>query len=227
MKPFVLYCKSYRVDVKRARRLALTIEKYNADAIPFYVSCPQADQSLFQEYFAGLKVNLITDEDIILSNPSHTLDIVNRIPGHLSQQIVKSEFWRLDLSQAYLCLDSDCQFIRPFHCHEFIDAQGTPYTVVDECREILIPAALARKQKVINDFRKESIQVQQDIGREGKFYNFGPNCPIWHRDVWRSLEEHFLKQRKISFAELIVQHPIEMRSPTAHREAETAKAHRG
>lgn len=211
MKPFALYCKSYRVDVKRARRLALTIEKYNAEAIPFYVSCPQADLPLFQEYLAGLKVTLIADEDIILSNPSHTLDIVNRIPGHLSQQIVKSEFWRLGHCQAYLCLDSDCQFIRPFYLHEFLDAQGTPYTVVDECRELLIPAVMARKQKVIDDFRRESIQVQQDIGRGGKFYNFGPNCPVWHRDVWSSLEEHFLKPRKINFAELIVQHPIEMR----------------
>ena len=211
MKPFAIYCKSYRVDVKRARRLALTIEKYNADAIPFYVSCPRADRPLFQEYLAGLKVTLIADEDIIQSNPSHTLDGINAISGHLSQQIVKSEFWRLGLARAYLCLDSDCQFIRSFHQHEFVDAQGVPYTVVDECREILIPATMARKQKVINDFRRESIQVQQEIGRDGKFYNFGPNCPVWHRDVWLSLDEHFLRPRQMNFAELIVQHPIEMR----------------
>lgn len=211
MKPFALYCKSYRVDVKRAKRLALTIEKYNADAIPFYVSCPQADLPLFQEYLSELKVTLIADEDIILSNPMHTLDAINAIPGYLSQQIVKSEFWRLGLAQAYLCLDSDCQFIRPFHQHEFLNVQGVPYTVVDECREVLIPAAMARKQKVIDNFRRESIEVQQEIGRDGKFYNFGPNCPVWHRDVWASLEENFLKPRQMNFAALIVQHPIEMR----------------
>lgn len=211
MKPFALYCKSYRVDVKRAKRLALTIEKYNADAIPFYVSCPQADLPLFQEYLSELKVTLIADEDIILSNPLHTLDAINAIPGYLSQQIVKSEFWRLGLAQAYLCLDSDCQFIRPFHEHEFLTVQGVPYTVVDECREVLIPAAMARKQKVIDNFRRESIQVQQEIGRDGKFYNFGPNCPVWHRDVWGSLEDNFLKPRQMNFAALIVQHPIEMR----------------
>ncbi len=211
MKPFALYCKSYSVDVKRAKRLALTIQKYNTDAIPFYVSCPQADFPLFQEYLSELKVTLIADEDIILSNPMHTLDAINAIPGYLSQQIVKSEFWRLGLAQAYLCLDSDCQFIRPFHQHEFLNVQGVPYTVVDECREVLIPAAMARKQKVIDNFRRESIQVQQEIGRDGKFYNFGPNCPVWHRDVWASLEENFLKPRQMNFAALIVQHPIEMR----------------
>lgn len=211
MKPFVLYCKSYRVDVNRARRLALTIEKHNANAIPFYISCPQTDLPLFQEYLAGLKVTLIADEDIVRSNPAHTINSISAMPGHLSQQIIKSEFWRLGVAEAYLCLDSDCQFIRPFHQHEFLDAQGVPYTVVDECREILIPAVMAHKQRVIDDFRKESNQVQEAIGRNGKYYNFGPNCPVWHRDVWMSLDEHFLRPRQISLSDLILKHPIEMR----------------
>jgi hypothetical protein len=211
MKPFALYCKSYRVDVKRARRLALTIERYNVDEIPFYISCPQLDMDLFQDYLAGLKVTLIADEEIIRCNPLHTLDEMNVIPGHLAQQIVKSEFWRLDLAQAYLCLDSDCQFIRPFRQAEFLDVHGIPYTVVDECRELLIPAVIASKQKVIENFRKESIQVQENIGRGGKFYNFGPNCPVWHRDVWISLDEFYLQPRQMSLSDLILQHPIEMR----------------
>lgn len=211
MKPFALYCKSYSIDVKRVKRLALTVEKYNADQIPFYVSCPQQDLPLFQEYLAGLAVSLISDEEIIQINPLHSIDGFKAIPGHLSQQIIKSEFWRLGLTQSYLCLDSDCQFIRPFHQHDFLDANGTPYTIVDECREILVSAAIARKQRVIDNFRKESAQVQGEIGRDGRFYNFGPNCPVWHRDVWLSLESNFLRPREISFAELIQRHPIEMR----------------
>ncbi|MFN4349911.1 MAG: DUF6492 family protein [Hylemonella sp.] len=211
MKPFAIYCKSYSVDVKRVRRLALTVEKYNQDKIDFFVSCPQKDLPLFRQHLEGLSVTLIQDEDIIRSNPSHTIDGINSIPGHLSQQIIKSEFWRLNLAQAYLCVDSDCQFIRSFYRHDFVDEHGTPYTIVDECREILIPALIANKQRVIDNFRKESVQVQDDIGRNGKFYNFGPNCPVWHRDVWISLEEEFLKPRKISFADLILKHPIEMR----------------
>lgn len=211
MITFALYCKSYRVDVKRAKRLALTVEKYNVDKIPFYISCPQADLPIFREYLSGLSVKLITDEEIILSNPVHSLDKVNAIPGHLSQQIIKSEFWRLGFAEAYLCLDSDCQFIRPFHLSEFLDTSGTPYTVVDECREILLPAASLRKQKVIDNFYKESVQVQRAFERAGKHYNFGPNCPVWHRDVWMSLDENFIKPRDTSFAQLIVEHPIEMR----------------
>lgn len=211
MKPFAIYCKSYSVDVRRVKRLALTVEKYNADRLPFYISCPQQDMPLFREHLSGLAVNLISDDEIIHSNPLHTIAGFEAIPGHLSQQIIKSEFWRLGLARTYLCLDSDCQFIRPFHLHDFMDTNGTPYTVVDECREILISAVIARKQKVIDNFRKESVQVQSVIGRDGKFYNFGPNCPVWHRDVWHSLDSDFLQPRNLSFADLILQHPIEMR----------------
>jgi hypothetical protein len=208
---FALYCKSYSTDLRRAKRLALTVEKFNADGIDFYISCPKRDMPLFKTHFSDLKVRLLLDEDIIKSNPLHTVDSIDSIPGHLSQQIVKSEFWRLGISQTYLCLDSDCQFIRPFHLSEFVDAQHNAYTVVDECREILIPALAARKQRVIDDFRKEAIQVQNEIGRNGRFYNFGPNCPVWDQRVWVSFDREFLKPRQLSLAQLLVRHPIEMR----------------
>lgn len=211
MNKLAIYCKSYNTDLKRAHRLALSIKKYNEDNIDFYISCPTKDKSLFNDYLDGLNVKIIPDEDIIKSNPSNNAKDFNNIPGNLSQQIIKSEFWRLGLSQNYLCLDSDCQFIRPFKSNEFINEQGTPYTIVDECRDILIPALIAKKYKVIDNFRKESLQVQNAIGREGKIYNFGPNCPVWSRDVWVSLDEEFLKPKKLTFANLILQHPIEMR----------------
>lgn len=211
MRPFAIYCKSYSVDVRRAQRLAVSVAKYNVDGINFFMSCPEKDMPLFQQQLAGLNVTLLPDEDIIRSNPAHTLEGMSRIPGHLSQQIVKSEFWRLGHAASYLCVDSDSQFIRPFKLDDFLASDGVPYTIVDECREILIPALAAGKQRVIDNFRKESIQVQDEIGRPGKFYNFGPNNPVWHKDVWASLDEEFLKPRQLSLADLIVKHPIEMR----------------
>jgi len=211
MNTFAIYCKSYSVDVKRAKRLALTVEMYNADGIDFVVSCPQQEMPLFREHLGGLKVQLVADEDIVRSNPAHTVEGMQRIPGHLSQQIIKSEFWRLGMARNYLCVDSDCQFIRPFFRNDFMVDETTPYTVMDECRELLVPALIARKQRVIDAFRREAEQVQQEIGRPGKFYNFGPNCPVWSRDVWASLEDEYLRPQKLSFAEAILKCPIEMR----------------
>lgn len=211
MSPFAIYCKSYRTDVRRAQRLAISVKKYNTENILFFVSCPKSDLELFEEHLSGLNVTLLPDEDIIRANPAHNIENVGRIPGHLSQQIVKSEFWRLGHAVSYLCVDSDSQFIRPFKLDDFLGCDDVPYTIVDECRELLIPALAARKQRVIDNFRKESIQVQNEMGRPGKYYNFGPNNPVWHKDVWASLDEEFLKPQKLSLADVIVKHPIEMR----------------
>lgn len=211
MKPFVLYCKSYSVDVRRVKRLAQSVQEFNVDRLDFYVSCPQQDMDLFRSYLQGLDVQLINDEEIILANPAHSLCDISQIPGNISQQIIKSEFWRIKIARNYFCLDSDCKFIRPFTGADFLTTDGTPYTIIDECRDILIPAAIAGKHRVIDDFRRESADIQRCFERNGKMYNFGPNCPIWSADVWASLDENYLKPNRTSFAEVIVKHPIEMR----------------
>jgi len=211
MHAFCLYCKSYSVDVFRAKRLAASIQKFNVDKIPFIVSCPTAEKALFEKELEGFDVSIVCDEDIIRSNTRHSIEQLNKIPGHISQQIVKSEFWRLRLSQAYLCLDSDCQFLRPFSLNEFISADGTPYTIMDEARELLMPAIAANKLKVLTNLLREAEEIQHEIGRPGKVYNFGPNCPVWDARVWESLEKNVLKPKNISFADLIVKFPNEMR----------------
>lgn len=211
MKRFVIYCKSYSTDVKRVLRLSQSIARYNVEGIDFVVSCPQKDRPLFAQFLKDQKVTLVDDEEIIQRNPAHTLAQFSTIPGNFAQQIIKSEFWRLGLSENYLCVDSDCLFIRPFREDEFLAPNGTPYTVADECRELLIPAMAAGKQRVIDNFRAEARRVQAAMGRPGKYYNFGPNCPVWNRNVWESLDEHFVKPRGTTFADLILEHPIEMR----------------
>lgn len=211
MKSFVLYCKSYCTDVKRVARLAQSVQQYNVNRIPFYVSAPKADLELFQEYLHGLDVELLTDESIIELNPSIDVEKLVSLPGHLSQQIVKSEFWRTDISVAYMCLDSDCIFIRPFYLQEFITQEGTPYTLMDEGRDLLYPVLSRGKTEIIENFHRESREVQEALGRNGKHYNYGPNCPIWDRRVWLSLDENYMKPRNISFLDLILKSANEQR----------------
>ena len=211
MKSFVLYCKSYSVDVKRAARLAKTVQQFNLDKIPFYISVPRIDLPLFGEHLAGLDVNLIADETITAANSAIDSDKLEGIPGNISQQVIKSEFWRLGLSEAYMCLDSDCIFIRPFRIDEFMTSGGVPYTIIDEGRDILFPSMSKGKHEIIGNFRRESAEVQLAFERHGKDYNFGPNCPVWDRKVWQSLDENFLRPNSCSFLELILKSPNEMR----------------
>lgn len=206
-----LYCKSFRTDLKRVVRLAQSVDRFNQDGLPFAVSVPREDLALFQEHLRDYKVVLLADEDIVRANPSLDVNAVAALPGHISQQIVKSEFWRLGLSEAYLCLDSDSVFIRPFSASEFMAADGTPYTVIGEAHELLSEAMVRGKTGVIENFRREARQVQDLFDRTGRAYSFGPMPMVWHRAVWESLETHYLKRRGMNFADAIVCAPLESR----------------
>ena len=211
MKPFVLYCKSYRTDLNRVIRLAKSILQFNTENIPFYVSVPQPDVPLFLEHLKCLNVELISDEAIIQASPRIELAQVRSLPGHIAQQIVKSEFWRLGISDAYLCLDSDALFIRPFSASEFITLEGNPYTVIDEGQSLLEDAVRHKKNRILQDFHHEAQQVQQLFDRRGRHYSFGPFPLVWHKAVWESLDTEYLQTRGMSFADAILKAPIESR----------------
>lgn len=211
MTPLVLYCKSYRTDLRRVVRLAQSVRQFNGEGLSFYVSVPKADLSLFREHLDGLAVNLLADEKILCASTHIDAAQMASMPSSLSQQVVKSEFWRLGLSDAYLCLDSDAVFIRPFGLADFMTSDGTPYTMLDEAHELLEDALRQKRQRVITAFNREADLVQKLFGRTGRRYSFGPFPLVWHRAVWQSLDERYLQPKGMSFADAISQAPIESR----------------
>lgn len=211
MEDIVLYCKSYRTDLKRVLRLAASIRQHNREHLPFHISVPAADLSLFQRHLGTSEVTLYTDEEIWRTSPGLAPEALASLPGSLSQQIVKSEFWRLGLTKAYLCLDSDAFFIKPFGKNDFLAPDGTPYTVMDEGHEILEDAIRQRKPQVFAAYQADALKVQQLLGRTGRVYNFGPLPVVWHRKVWESLYDNYLLPRGINFADAIREAPSEAR----------------
>ena len=206
---FSVYCKSYRNDLKRTFRLAQSIDKFNVDTIPFYVSAPRADIPLFQDFLGNTSAVLVEDEDIIGKNPKIDLDRLQSLHGGLTQQIVKSEFWRMNFSSNYLCLDADSFFIRPFATDYFLSSEGTAYTVIDEAHELLDAALSMNKLAVIDNFQRETRLFKEIFERKGRDYSFGPNPVIWSNAVWRSLEANFLDPLGISFLEAVLRAPID------------------
>ncbi len=211
MKPLVLYCKSYCTDLRRVQRLARSIQQYNTEQLPFYVSVPQADLALFSQQLSGLQVELLADEDILRASSQIDPVQVLSMPGNISQQVIKSEFWRLNICQAYVCLDSDAIFIRPFGRADFVALDGTPYTMLDEAHELLEDAMRHKRMRVVDAFYDEAALVQQLVGRVGRAYSFGPFPLVWHRTVWESLEKNYLQPRGVTFADVITLAPIESR----------------
>lgn len=210
MNKFVLYCKSYRNDVMRVKRLAESVEKFNIDLIPFYVSVPSSDMQMFAEMLEGNAITLISDEEIIRANPSLIQEKIDALSGWKAQQIVKSEFWRLGISENYLCLDSDSVFLRPFQQSDFISPDGHPYTVIHEAKELLQFAINHGMEKVCDDFHKEHAEIMEIFGRKGRQYEFGPTPLIWSRAVWEELDDKFLKPRGMNFYDAIMLFPGEM-----------------
>ena len=211
MTSLALYCKSYSTDLRRLVRLAESIRQFNLEALPFFVSVPEAELPLFWEHLGKYDVHLLSDSEILRASPRIDLAQVARLPGNLSQQIVKSEFWRLGLSDAYVCLDSDAVFIRPFGRADFMTEDGTPYTMLDEAHDLLEDALRQGRERVVTDFMREADHVQALMGRAGRRYSFGPFPLVWHQAVWRSLDEQFLQPRGMSFADAIELAPIESR----------------
>ena len=211
MTQFVLYCKSYSVDLRRLVRLAQSVQQFNREKITFHVSVPASELALFSEHLQGLDVALHADEDILRAAGITDLSRIQQLHGAVSQQIVKSSFWQFNPADIYLCLDSDAVFLRPFGIADFVHPDGTPYTVLDEAHELLDDARSQGRQRIVDAFYREARQFQTLFEREGRTYSFGPFPLVWHRAVWQSLHTQFLQPRGMSFTDAIVMAPVESR----------------
>ena len=203
MKDFVLYCKSYSRDFLRLKRLFNSIQKFNVDHIPFYISTPKANKDLLLEILGADGYIWVADEDIVAANPKVNIEKYKAMPGGLSQQVIKSEFWRLGLAENYLCLDSDSLFIRNFQKSDFLSADGVPYTVLHQNKEFFQLASNRGQDKVERDLRIEAERVKALFGRSGPNFYCAPAPFIWSAKVWRSLDAEFLQPQGISLWELI------------------------
>ena len=199
MNNIALYCKSYRKDFLRLRRLLKSIEKYNADKIPFYVSTPEDQYDELVNVLGDVgSYQWVSDESIISSNPRVGAGIEKTRSGSQAQQTIKSEFWRLRLCENYVCLDSDCQFIQSFYESDFIAADGNPYTVIYQNKEYFQLAINRGHPRVFDELSLEGNRVKALFGRVGP--NYYCPCPpfIWSAKVWKSMDEQFLIPRGLT-----------------------------
>ncbi len=211
MKDIVLYCKSYHRDVRRAKRLAESIREHNPDNLPFYLSCPSTDLALFKDIVGSDGVTFLADEEIVAANASIDKTAFRALPGVISQQIVKSEFWRLGISENYLCLDSDSYFIRDCNKGDFLTSAGVPFTVMNESLELRLFGAINRHEKIARNIDADCKTIMDIFGRTGRHYDFGPLPVVWSRQVWSDLAGKFLEPQGMNFLDAMVLFPSEMR----------------
>lgn len=203
MNKFGLYCKSYVGDLDRAVVLAESYLKYNVDNIPFYISTPASDTSAFKSNIPD-GITIITDEEIINSS-------VSGMRGWVGQQVVKSQFWKTNLCENYLVLDSDCQFITNFAVSDFMYDEDTPYTVCHQQKELWNWSVLNKHRLGFDpkiSFTDDRLKIMKLFQREGAVYDFGPGPVIWSAKVWRELEE-VMNVNNLSWESLMAISPSE------------------
>jgi len=199
----VLYCKSYRNDFLRLKRLLASIDRFNADGLPFYISTPIADHELLIQIVGQEGYHWVADEEIVRANAQADFAAYQAMPGGLSQQIIKSEFWRLGLTENYLCLDSDSLFIRPFYRPDFMAVDGNPYTVLHQNKELFQLATDRGHLRVERNLRVEAERVKALFARVGPNFYCAPAPFIWSAKVWQSLDQGYLQPNDISLWKLI------------------------
>jgi hypothetical protein len=199
LNDIVLYCKSYRKDFLRLKRLLDSIKQFNRDEIPFYVSTPKVDKELLLQVVGSDGYHWVSDESIIAANPRAKPGIEKGRTSGLSQQVIKSEFWRLGLAENYVCLDSDCLFITDFYKHHFLADDGIPYTVIYENKEFYQLADNRGHFKVFQNLHAEAETVKALFGRSG--LNYYCPCPpfIWSSKVWQSFDREYLEPKGMTF----------------------------
>lgn len=206
-----LFCKSYNQDVLRVKRMVDSIEACNADKLPVFISVPSQDRQLFLNHIGSGRCEWLSDEEIVAANPALSWTRMQECDPGKSQQVVKSEFWRLHQCDAYLCLDSDSVFIRKFQTSDFLAADGVPYTTMHQGKELLQLALNLGKSKLVENYRKDCAHAKNIFNRNGLDYDFGPTPVVWASKVWQDLATRYLEPRGMSFLDAIIKLPAELR----------------
>jgi hypothetical protein len=204
MEKFVIYCKSFSRDINRYKKLVQSVKNFNKENLDFYTSVPQSDLNLFKNQIGTDYVKFVEDESIYNEIPS--------MRGWESQQIVKSSFWKLNVCENYLMIDSDSYFIKDISAEDFMFDDVTPYTVIHEQKDLF--SWTSKNKNVLgfnpkNSFTDERKFIMNLFDRKGKVYDFGPGPVIWSKKVWESLEKEYLEPNELKFHHLIQQMPSE------------------
>ena len=206
---FSLVIKSYFNDLNRAERLVKSIKAHNLDQIPLYFIVPCEDLDSFKHKLGTEDINFLVDTDILELTMSFSKSKEVSLPPAIVQQVIKSEFWRLDLAENFLIIDSDSYFIKDFSIKDFMFNADTPYTIMNEGRHQLDWAARAGNERFIRDYHELREKALNLFGRKGPHFDFAPTPMICSSKVWAAMYEKIAKPAGESFYDQIVRFPCE------------------
>ncbi len=192
MNKFILFIKTYKQDYNRTVNLLSSIDAFNKEKIPVYVSVNDNDYNYFKYNLINDNIHLLKDSEIIHCSLAD---------GWRYQQVIKSSVYRLGECENYLSIDADSEFIRPFYLNDFMYDESTPYTIMHESKSFLEMAENINIERV---FFLEALEaVRNDMKTYGKNWDYGPSPYLWSCKVWQHFNEHYLSEKNISFEDYL------------------------
>lgn len=204
MHSFAMLLKSHGADFAYAKRLHASFVEFNVEGLHLFVVVPEADLAAF-DAFAGPHVTVLPETELsryLVDAPVHGLRT-----GYINQEIVKLSFWELGLAEAYFCVDSDAEFIRPFRRSDFMFDETTPYTVLVEDNELKVEP---RYYGQYWEQRERSLRhIQELVGLDDPIVRTCHGHQVFSAVVLRSFRDDFLAPRGWSYADALAEAPYE------------------
>ena len=199
-----LLVKTYSADLELYAKLAEGLEKFNNDDLPIWVVVPDSDLGLFRDYESATVTVL---PESVLGQHLVTHKVLGIRPGYINQEIVKMAFWELGLTENYFAIDSDAVVLRPFGAADFLNPDGTPFTVLVEDRDLLVDPDYYQQHWI---GREKSLRhIQREIGLDDPRLLTCHGHQIMSAKVWRSFKEEFMEPRGLSYADVLAIEPYE------------------
>ena len=181
------YVKTYKKDFNSFISLMDSIKKYNHDNIPLVVSVNDKDYNFFKRRIKGDFI-LIKDSDITKTSVTDKWRY---------QQIIKMQFFKLNFSKNYVCIDSDSVFIRDFYISDFIQNE-TPFLIKHKSSNFV--SELAEFGFDTDElFFIKSLKATKEVfnNKDNDIFDYGPSPYIWNCSIWESFFNEYLKDTNI------------------------------
>lgn len=191
----ILFCKSYRGDVNRAKVLFESVKSFNRDNLPFYICIPRSDLEVFRNNLGTEGYTMVFEDQLSDSVTEQS---------HFTQQLFKMEFYKTNIAEYFFLLDSDMYFIRDFYSTDFLTEDNIPYMTMHECKDFLEYTSVVYGDNRLNEwFRGERLPVMNVFGRKGKPYDYSGSANVYASEVFRGLFEQYCKPNSLSFLDLL------------------------
>ena len=207
------YCKTYNKDFDRVRRLLQSVEQFNEDNIPLFISTPATEYDMLKDAIGTQNYTYIADEDICqLESPFF---------GWKSQVPLKLNAYTKIDAKNLLVIDSDAFFIKKFYLTDFIAYDNIPYTQICENKHLAELRQVLKGSSYVESEYSKCAMAYRDVfgGRSNKIYDYGPNPHLWSTDVLRHMVTHYLEPNNLDFQSLSTK--IEQLNPGIHSREST------